>query len=328
MSNLINKVKEAVTGHHNTTSDNATTAGHHHGSLTQHGTTTGVGSTGLGPHDSSLGNKIDPRVDSTTGQSTSSGMTGTGHHSTTGHNLSGTHGNTGVTGVGPHSSSLANKADPRVDSDLDGSRKMGAASTTHHGTTGTGLTGTHHNTTGTGVTGTHGNTGVSGAGPHDSKLANKMDPRVDSDLDGSRNMGAAGTTGIRHGQSGVGHTSGSGITGSHTGTHSHHTSGPHSTETANKLDPRIGGGIGHSGHHDHHNTSGISGTGLGSSTTGTHSGHHTGSNLTGTGSNMPGTGNAPNTAGPHKSDLLNKLDPRVDSDLDGSKTMGGNKTHA
>jgi hypothetical protein len=37
---------------------------------------------------------------------------------------------------------------------------------------------------------------------------------------------------------------------------------------------------------------------------------------------------APNTAGPHKSDLLNKLDPRVDSDLDGSKTYGGDKTHA
>jgi hypothetical protein len=37
------------------------------------------------------------------------------------------------------------------------------------------------------------------------------------------------------------------------------------------------------------------------------------------------TGPAPNTAGPHKSDLLNKLDPRVDSDLDGSKTIGGKK---
>jgi hypothetical protein len=37
---------------------------------------------------------------------------------------------------------------------------------------------------------------------------------------------------------------------------------------------------------------------------------------------------APNTAGPHKSDLLNKLDPRVDSDLDGSKTIGGDKTFA
>lgn len=48
------------------------------------------------------------------------------------------------------------------------------------------------------------------------------------------------------------------------------------------------------GNRDHHdNTTGSSiGTGLG-----------------------PSDGPAPNTAGPHKSDMLNKLDPRVDSDL-------------
>jgi hypothetical protein len=39
-----------------------------------------------------------------------------------------------------------------------------------------------------------------------------------------------------------------------------------------------------------------------------------------------GPGPAPNTAGVHKSDMMNKLDPRVDSDLDGSKTYAGNKT--
>ena len=38
------------------------------------------------------------------------------------------------------------------------------------------------------------------------------------------------------------------------------------------------------------------------------------------------SGPAPNTAGPHHSDLLNKLDPRVDSDLDGSRTLGSDKT--
>lgn len=43
---------------------------------------------------------------------------------------------TGSTGTsGPHSSSLANKADPRVDSDRDGSRNLGANS---QGTTSTG----------------------------------------------------------------------------------------------------------------------------------------------------------------------------------------------
>ena len=34
------------------------------------------------------------------------------------------------------------------------------------------------------------------------------------------------------------------------------------------------------------------------------------------------TGPASSTAGPHKSNVLNKLDPRVDSDLDGSRTFG------
>ena len=42
----------------------------------------------------------------------------------------------------------------------------------------------------------------------------------------------------------------------------------------------------------------------------------------------PGSGTARNTAGPHDSDLANKLDPRVDSDLDGSTTIGGNRTHS
>jgi len=34
-------------------------------------------------------------------------------------------------------------------------------------------------------------------------------------------------------------------------------------------------------------------------------------------------GNAKKTAGPHHHDILNKLDPRVDSDRDGSRTIGG-----
>jgi hypothetical protein len=46
----------------------------------------------------------------------------------------------------------------------------------------------------------------------------------------------------------------------------------------------------------------------------------------GLGSSTRATGQAPNTAGPHKSDMMNKMDPRVDSDLDGSKTFGGDKT--
>ncbi|KAI1344874.1 hypothetical protein F5Y15DRAFT_363943 [Xylariaceae sp. FL0016] len=56
-------------------------------------------------------------------------------------------------------------------------------------------------------------------------------------------------------------------------------------------------------------------------TTGTHG-------VTGThGAVGSGPGPAPHTAGPHKSDMMNKMDPRVDSNLDGSKTVGGNKTY-
>ena len=60
----------------------------------------------------------------------------------------------------------------------DGSNRHG------HGTTGSGLTGGHN--TGTGLTGRNDNTGYGAgsttAGPHSSNLANKADPRVDSDL--------------------------------------------------------------------------------------------------------------------------------------------------
>jgi hypothetical protein len=117
---------------------------------------------------------------------------------------------------------------------------------TGHNTTGSGLTG--HNTTGSGLTGTHGSSGYSDpSGPHDSRLGNQADPRVDSDR-----YGGQGNT--------YGTTQGSGLTGTN------------------------------------------------------HPGH-------------VGNDKANKTAGPHGSDLLNKLDPRVDSNLDGSKTTGGDRTY-
>ncbi|KAK1995760.1 hypothetical protein LX36DRAFT_682870 [Colletotrichum falcatum] len=126
-----------------------------------------------------------------------------------------------------------------------------------------------------------------------SSIVNKVDPRVDSDRD-HRGAPGSGLTGT-HG------TTGSGLTGSHgttTGTHSTHGN---SSLTGN---PSTGatGGVSNT-----HNAAGH----VGSAVAGTH-----------------GTGPAPNTAGPHKSDAMNKADPRVDSDLDGSKTVGGNKTYA
>jgi hypothetical protein len=77
---------------------------------------------------------------------------------------------------GPHSSGLANKADPRVDSDRDGSRITAASS---------GLSGD-----------TAGSTNTSSTTPHNSNLLNKLDPRIDSDRDGSKTLG--GTSSGRH----------------------------------------------------------------------------------------------------------------------------------
>ena len=50
---------------------------------------------------------------------------------------------------GPHSSSLENKMDPRVDSDRDGSRNLGAAGTGTTGGYGSGPTGSGYDSTGT-----------------------------------------------------------------------------------------------------------------------------------------------------------------------------------
>lgn len=72
---------------------------------------------------------------------------------------------------------------------------LGGSST---GTTGSGLTGS-------GMAGHHGQTN---AGPHSSNLGNKMDPRVDSDMDGSRNMGARGPAGSGYGSGHDSYTTG------------------------------------------------------------------------------------------------------------------------
>lgn len=235
-------------------------------------------------------------------------------HSTT----STTHHNSVPEGTaGPHSSKVANAADPRIDSDLDSTR-TGAVGAGYG--TGTGVHGTTGHTT-TGVHGTHNTT----AGPHSSNLANKVDPRVDSDRDGSRNMGAAtGNTGASaytsNTNTGYGTGTGVGTTGHSTtghtttghGTHggigNSTNAGPHNSNMANKVDPRVDSDLDGRGGKVGHTVGGLTGA----------SGSHA----------TPGSGTAQNTAGPHNSDLLNKMDPRVDADLDGSKTIGGNKTHA
>jgi len=214
---------------------------------------------------------------------------------TTGHNTNTNtgYGNTGTAeGVaGPHSSRLANAADPRIDSDLDGSRNAGAHS---HNTTHTGV----------GVTG-NGYSGSTNAGPHSSNVANKLDPRVDSDRDGSRNLGG-NTSGAYTG------THAGNNVGNHTGTvgglSNSTNAGPHNSNLLNKADPRVDSDLSGRGNRHGAATGGILGA----------SGSHA----------TAGSGTAQNTAGPHNSDLLNQVDPRVDSDRDGSNTYGGNRTHA
>jgi len=287
---------------------------------------------------------------------------------------------------GPHSTRVANAADPRIDSDLDGSHNAGAHS---HNATGAGYASTTSGQTTT-------------AGPHSSNLANKLDPRVDSDLSnqhGTTNHHYGRDAAVGAGAVGLGeheHRKHEGHTGTHDhhygrdaavgagaiglGEHEHHkhegrtthgttghttTAGPHSSNLANKLDPRvdsdrsnqygtIGAGVGSTGAYNNTsntNTFGNAGT-TGGISNSTNAGPHDSnlmnkldprvdSDLSGRGNNhgaahgglmsgthaTPGSGTAQNTAGPHNSDTMNKLDPRVDADLDGSRTVGGNRTN-
>jgi len=86
---------------------------------------------------------------------------------------------TGTTGTaegmaGPHSSRLANTLDPRVDSDMDGSTRVGGTTT---GTTG--MTGDNAHTAGT--TGTAATTGTTGGlGPHSVSIFRSLGESTDS----------------------------------------------------------------------------------------------------------------------------------------------------
>lgn len=244
---------------------------------------------------------------------------------------------------GPHNTRAANAADPRVDSDRDGSHHVGTGAGmtgtgTHTGTHTSGLTGTSGTHTGAGrvaghgeygssnpfssdthssTTGTHANplssntqgTAEGVHGPHSSRIANAADPRVDSDRDGSKTVGGTGMgTGMGTGSSGL-HSTGTGTTGFGS-SNTHHA--------------QAGTGV-----------TGMTGThGAPAGTYGPHGSRvanaadpRVDSDRDGRGAIHTGPGPASNTAGPHKSDMMNKMDPRIDSDLDGSKTVGQNKTY-
>lgn len=308
---------------------------------------TGTHSNTAGPHSSNLANKMDPRVDSDMdnrnnptsrvggyGGQENYGVSGSNPTSTSGYGSGhgtamGTHSTQGYGGSGhsssntsgPHSSNLANKLDPRVDSDRDNrndptSRVGGYGSQGNYGSSGANpVPSSGYQGTSSGVGGGMGGYGSSSAtgGPHQSNVANRMDPRVDSDYDGRSGMGGSSNFGSGHDQ----YSSTS-------------TGGPHQSSMANRMDPRVDSDYdGRSGMPGH---SGVGqgqygNTGVGSGMTGSHPHSSTGAGHSATGGYSDNNYSSTGTAGPHNSNLLNKLDPRVDSDRDGSKTYGGNKTN-
>lgn len=196
---------------------------------------------------------------------------------------------------------------------------------TVHDTT-TGSHGLGSNTTSSGL-GSSTHISNTTAGPHTSNTGNKIDPRVDSD----NSRYNSNTVGGQHGFA--------------SDTHGHRneyntTSGPHASNAGNRIDPRVDsdnsryttGGVSGShgqfadtaagGHRGYGSTPGAFPTG------GTGHGHSTGhssqphverddyGSSAGAAQNFSGRDayNSSHTPGPvHNSDMLNKLDPRVDS---------------
>lgn len=171
----------------NTMSDPNTTSGYPQDTTHTSGTTTGK--TTSGPHKSNLMNKLDPRVDSKKTaeyNNVAAGDGAAGRTTTTGT----AYGSGGTSGV-PHTTTTS--SDPYHSHQSPMERQSQPQGTfdnrSHNG--GVPVTGTGGGTTATtgeptmhgGGTGAYG-TRAETAGPHTSNLANKADPRVDSDLSG------------------------------------------------------------------------------------------------------------------------------------------------
>ncbi|KAM0271945.1 hypothetical protein ACHAQH_008884 [Verticillium albo-atrum] len=248
-----------------------------------------------------------------------------------GEQTSGAYGTTGYgntsTNAGPHGSNVANKADPRVDSDLDNRDNYGSSGVGH--TTNTGYGGTSGTGYGDASNTGYGNT-ASKAGPHNSNMANKLDPRVDSDRDNRNNYSSNQPLG---GGQAVGGGTYSTAPGSHQVT-GHRLDddgydsrtrdsdfGRDTRDRASASGPGVAGGAGAAG-------AGIAASELAR--------HHRDRDLDQTTSsdNYQRGGGVPQSSmldthntsqggigntrvGPHDSNIGNKMDPRVDSDLDG-----------
>ena len=234
----------------------------------------------------------------------------------------GRHPSTGLAAhtAGPHHSTLANRTDPRVDSDRDGSRTLGSPGGASSTTPTTGLTHGHHN-----EIAALGEAGTLGAGlaSHEHQTHHQSDATHSGPAAKSDHIGPSHVTGLPSEKDAFSDFS----PGTDLRTHYHMT---HENLLINRLDPTAhesqlssssGGGVIRSGTNDHdrHHHPGRDtavGAGIGAVVGG------------GVAASSPrdpqdpSTGPASSTVGPHKSNLLNKLDPRVDSDLDGSRTFG------
>ncbi|KAI3286136.1 hypothetical protein DTO002I6_8342 [Penicillium roqueforti] len=324
---FVRKAEEAITGKKNESHESTKSSNH-------------------GPHSSNLANKLDPRVDSDRDNRAA-------HTDVTGAGLGTTHDTThGTTATGTHGSTLGSGTTHGT----SGVTGTGAGLGSSHPTTATGThgSGTTYDTsdvtgTGAGLGSTHNTTGSTNAGPHSSNIANKADPRVDSDRDNrARHEGLTGTglgsthpttaTGTHGSALGSGTTHGtSGVTGTGAGlgsTHPTTASGTHGSALGSGTTHSTGAGLGSThpttatGTHgsalgtDTIHGTGLTGTGAGlgsthpSTATGTHGstlGSGTGATHSGP---IPTPGTSSTNAGPHSSNIANKLDPRVDSDRD------------
>ncbi|CAG8888561.1 unnamed protein product [Penicillium salamii] len=188
---------------------------------------------------------------SSTGHSTghSTGALGAGAGLGAAAGAAGAYGASHSSNHGPHDSNIANTADPRVDSDRSsyGTGSTGLNTGSHTGTTG--LAGSHTGSTGYGsnpLSSTHDSSRSSNYGPHDSNIGNSADPRVDSDL--SSRTGSTGTglnTGSHTGShTGASYGSAAPLTGAGNSANAQESArstnhGPHDSNIANAADPRV-----------------------------------------------------------------------------------------
>lgn len=267
----------------------------------------GPAPTTAGPHRHDILNKLDPSVDSKgTGQTVPGGVARPPQP------VAGLPGPASTTG-GPHKSNLMNKLDPNVDSRTGAVQPMhGAAPRPTHAS--------HHHQHAVGTAPVRGDVPEGTYGPHQSRIANALDPRVDSDRDDRTGGGAYGHTAAAGGRHHGGATGAAALPGP-----APTTAGPHRSDLMNKLDPTVdsrtgevrgGGGAAPGGAYGRR--SGAADAMAPPYEPGT-SRHHGGAShgyshatpATMSGGAAPGP--APNTTGPHRSGLMNKLDPTVDS---------------